>query len=90
MLLFSAKKKCVWHSGSKGDHVECPSGKQVFGTCGSLDMSRCHQGDDRYKCINIQCCGKYNIQQYSADSSMRHYNTGVLQKVNEVKSFKNT
>ena len=46
---------CEEKSADKGRDVQCNSGSAVFGTCSSLDMSRCDHGGNR-KCITINCC----------------------------------
>ena len=46
---------CHEKSGSKGKNIGCDGETVLFGTCGSLDMSRCnHNGD--LKCITLNCC----------------------------------
>merc|ERR1712141_33932 len=50
-----AKSSCTRHDGKKGQRIDCPSNTAVFGTCGSLDSSRCDYSGNRY-CVTIECC----------------------------------
>ena len=46
---------CHTQGGAKGVNIECPNGQAVFGTCSSLDFSKCPYNGKKVA-ASVECC----------------------------------